>query len=414
MNNPGHFSSLCVLGLGYIGLPTAAMFATHGVDVIGVDVNPQVVDGVNRGATHIVEPELATLVERAVDSGRLRAVATPQIADAYLIAVPTPLTGDHRPDLRHVRAALTAIAPLLKAGDLLILESTSPVGTCEQLLAWLAEQRPDLSLPGDAATSDINLAYCPERVLPGRIVRELVETDRIIGGITPACARRAADLYRLFVQGDLHCTDVRTAEMVKLSENAFRDVNIAFANELSIICDRSGINVGELIKLANRHPRVDILQPGCGVGGHCIAVDPWFIVDQSPNEARLIRTARQVNDDKPDWVASKVEQAIQTLNQPSGKLSIACFGLTYKADSDDLRASPALKVAQTLAAKFPQQVVVVEPNLDLLPQSLADCGVRLVSGTDALKCRILVKLVNHKEFGELLWPVNTEQRIVAV
>lgn len=409
-----NFSSMCVLGLGYIGLPTAAMFAAHGIDVIGVDIDPQVVDGVNRGQIQIVEPELAEWVRQAVDAGRLRATTCPQVADAYLIAVPTPLSEDRRPDLRHVRAAALAIAPLLKAGDLLILESTSPVGTCQQLLTWLSEQRRDLVMPGDTMAADINLAYCPERVLPGRIVRELVESDRIIGGITPACGQRAAALYRLFVAGEMLCTDARTAEMVKLSENAFRDVNIAFANELSMLCEPLGIDVDTVIKLANRHPRVDILQPGCGVGGHCIAVDPWFIVDSSPTEARLIRTARDVNDHKPRWLVEQVEQRIQALSLADEEWSIACFGLSYKADSDDLRESPALKIALALALRYPGRVRVVEPHLAELPPTLVEQGIRLVSSEQGLICRILLRLVAHRQFQQLPWPQYGRQIIIDV
>lgn len=417
MTNPAAISSVCIVGLGYIGLPTAAMLASCGIDVIGVDVNLPLVEAINAGKHRVLEPDLQGLLNRALASGKLRATTTPQAADAFLIAVPTPLTPDRRPDLQHVYAAVAAVAPHLKIGDLLIVESTSPVGTCEKVLDRLAVARPDLRLPQlNGEAGDIYLAYCPERVLPGQIVNELAQTDRIIGGITATCAERAAGLYRLFANGELLLTDARTAEMVKLSENAFRDVNIAFANELSMICDQLDIDVGELIKLANRHPRVNILQPGCGVGGHCIAVDPWFIVDQSPEQARLIRSARQVNDDKPYWVVGKVDQAVQELSRlmACSEITIACFGLAYKADSDDLRESPAVKIVQILAAKYPGQVVAVEPNLSTLPQALTELGVRLVSIDEALRCRVLLRLVGHREFGDCEWPVAFGQRIVIV
>src|SRR5688572_5896801 len=343
------FKVVSIVGLGYIGLPTAAMFASKKIKVVGVDINQHAVDTINRGAIHIVEPELDLLVHAAVSQGYLRAATRPEPADAFLIAVPTPFKADHEPDLRYVKAATTSIAPVLKKGDLVILESTSPVGTTEQLAQWLADARPDLSFPHQAAEqADVNVAYCPERVLPGKVVHELVSNDRVIGGMTRRCSQRATELYQAFVEADCIPTSARTAEMCKLTENSFRDVNIAFANELSIICDKLGINVWELIKLANRHPRVNILQPGPGVGGHCIAVDPWFIVDSAPEEARLIRTAREVNNSKPHWVMDKVEEAIEqaTADGKQGKdLTIAVFGLAFKPDIDDLRESPALDIA---------------------------------------------------------------------
>uniref|UniRef100_UPI0035A14F2F UDP-N-acetyl-D-mannosamine dehydrogenase n=1 Tax=Glaesserella sp. TaxID=2094731 RepID=UPI0035A14F2F len=294
------FNRISVIGLGYIGLPTAAAFALHGVNVIGVDVNQHTVDTINQGKIHIVEPELEVAVHLSVTNGRLIATLTPEPAEAFLIAVPTPFKGDnYEPDLSYIEAASRAIAPVLKKGNLVILESTSPVGATEQMAEWLAHIRPDLTFPQQAGEdSDIRIAHCPERVLPGQVMRELVENDRIIGGMTDKCAEQAVRLYKTFVKGDCIVTNSRTAEMCKLTENAFRDVNIAFANELSIICDRLGINVWELISLANRHPRVNILQPGCGVGGHCIAVDPWFIVNKTPDLAKLIHTARLVNDGK--------------------------------------------------------------------------------------------------------------------
>lgn len=297
-----NFDTISVIGLGYIGLPTAAVIASRQKKVIGVDVNEHAVDTINCGDIHIVEPELDIVVRAAVTEGYLKATTKPQPADAFLIAVPTPFFSDsegknHKADLSYIEAASKALAPVLKAGDLVVLESTSPVGATEKMAAWLADARPDLTFPQThGESSDIRIAHCPERVLPGHVVRELVENDRVIGGMTPRCSEAAAALYKIFVEGECLVTTARTAEMAKLTENSFRDVNIAFANELSIICEKLGINVWELISLANRHPRVNILQPGAGVGGHCIAVDPWFIVDSCPEEARLIRTAREVND----------------------------------------------------------------------------------------------------------------------
>ena len=282
-----NFKTISIIGLGYIGLPTAAVFASRKIKVIGVDVNQKTVDTINRGQIHIVEPDLDMVVHAAVTEGYLRATTQPEPADVFLVAVPTPFKGDHEPDLAYIEAASKSIAPVLKRGDLVILESTSPMGATEQMAAWMAESRPDLTFPqGHGEDSDIRVAHCPERVLPGHVLRELVQNDRVIGGMTPRCSAAAAALYKIFVRGECVITDARTAEMCKLTENSFRDVNIAFANELSIICDKLGINVWELIKMANRHPRVNILQPGPGVGGHCIAVDPWFIVSAAPEEAR--------------------------------------------------------------------------------------------------------------------------------
>ena len=352
MNQP--FETISIVGLGYIGLPTAAVFASRKIQVIGVDVNQHAVDTINRGEIHIVEPDLDMVVHAAVTEGYLRATTKPEPADAFLIAVPTPFksgpSGDHEPDLAYIEAASKSIAPVLKKGDLVILESTSPVGATEQMAAWLAEARPDLTLPANPRRSaDIRVAHCPERVLPGHVLRELVQNDRVIGGMTPKCSEAAARLYKTFVQGECVITNARTAEMCKLTENSFRDVNIAFANELSIICDKLDINVWELIKLANRHPRVNILQPGPGVGGHCIAVDPWFIVSAAPEEARLIRTAREVNDSKPEWVIEKVKLAVAEYlmanpDKTAKDVTIACFGLAFKPDIDDLRESPPFRL----------------------------------------------------------------------
>jgi len=398
------FQTISVIGLGYIGLPTAAVFASRKKRVIGVDVNQKAVDTINRGEIHIVEPDLDMVVHAAVTEGYLRATTTPEPADAFLIAVPTPFKGDHEPDLSYIESASKAIAPVLKKGDLVILESTSPVGATEQMAAWLAETRPDLSFPQmHGEESDIRIAHCPERVLPGHVLRELVQNDRVIGGMTPKCSAAAAALYKIFVEGECVITNARTAEMCKLTENSFRDVNIAFANELSIICDKLDINVWELIRLANRHPRVNILQPGPGVGGHCIAVDPWFIVSKTPEEARLIRTAREVNDSKPEWVINKIKQAVaeyltENTDKTAKDVTIACFGLAFKPDIDDLRESPALAITQRIAEEHPGPVLAVEPNIKTLPENL-HTRLQLNNMTEAVTlAHIGVLLVDHREF----------------
>jgi len=396
------FETISVIGLGYIGLPTAAVFASKGKKVVGVDINARAVETINRGAIHIVEPDLDQVVHAAVTRGDLRATTQPEAADAFLIAVPTPFKDDHQPDLRFVKAAAESIAPVLKKGDLVILESTSPVGSTEQMADWLAAARPDLRFPQHGETPDIFVAYCPERVLPGQVMVELINNDRVIGGMTPACSARASELYRLFLKGECVETNARTAEMCKLTENSFRDVNIAFANELSLICADQGINVWELIALANRHPRVNVLQPGPGVGGHCIAVDPWFIVAQNPELARLIRTAREVNDAKPQWVLDQVKTALADCLTQTGKrasdITIACFGLAFKPNIDDLRESPAVGVAQKIAEWHSGTTWVVEPHIEQLADSLAD-KAELVSCEQALaQADILVMLVDHRAF----------------
>ncbi|WP_242113104.1 UDP-N-acetyl-D-mannosamine dehydrogenase [Luteimonas aquatica] len=407
------FNTVSVIGLGYIGLPTAAAFASARVRVIGVDINRHAVDTINRGEIHIVEPDLDVSVRAAVAGGFLRASTTPEPADAFLIAVPTPFKDDHVPDLGYIEAAAKAIAPVLKRGDLIVLESTSPVGATQQLAGWLAQARPDLRFPqpGREGEIDVNLAYCPERVLPGHVMRELVENDRVIGGLTPACSQRARELYGIFVRGECIVTDAGTAEMCKLTENAFRDVNIAFANELSVICDKLKINVWELIRLANRHPRVNILQPGPGVGGHCIAVDPWFIVDSAPEQARLIRTAREVNNDKPAWVMSKVDEAIAQAKAEGKRgedLTIAVFGLSFKPDIDDLRESPALEIATELAERHPGRVLAVEPHIHELPAQL-NSGKAVLTDlpTASERADIAVLLVDHKAFKAHAMPERT-------
>lgn len=396
------FETISVIGLGYIGLPTAAVFASKGKKVVGVDINARAVETINRGAIHIVEPDLDQVVHAAVTRGDLRATTQPEAADAFLIAVPTPFKDEHQPDLRFVKAAAESIAPVLKKGDLVILESTSPVGSTEQMADWLAAARPDLRFPQHGDTPDIFVAYCPERVLPGQVMVELINNDRVIGGMTPACSARASELYRLFLKGECVETNARTAEMCKLTENSFRDVNIAFANELSLICADQGINVWELIALANRHPRVNILQPGPGVGGHCIAVDPWFIVAQNPELARLIRTARDVNDAKPQWVLDQVKTALADCLTQTGKrasdITIACFGLAFKPNIDDLRESPAVGVAQKIAEWHSGTTWVVEPHIEQLADALADKAVLVSAGQALEQADILVMLVDHRAF----------------
>ncbi|MUT69303.1 UDP-N-acetyl-D-mannosamine dehydrogenase [Stutzerimonas frequens] len=400
------FETISVIGLGYIGLPTAAVFASRKKKVIGVDVNQKAVDTINRGEIHIVEPDLDMVVHAAVTEGYLKAVTIPEPADAFLIAVPTPFKGDHEPDLSYIESASKAIAPVLKKGDLVILESTSPVGATEQMAEWMAEARPDLTFPQThGEESDIRVAHCPERVLPGHVLRELVQNDRVIGGMTLKCSEKAAALYKTFVEGECVVTNARTAEMCKLTENSFRDVNIAFANELSIICDKLDIDVWELIRLANRHPRVNILQPGPGVGGHCIAVDPWFIVSKTPEQARLIRTAREVNDSKPEWVIEKVKLAIADFllanpHKTAGSVVVACFGIAFKPDIDDLRESPSLDIALRLREELVGSVYVVEPNIDYLPEALTVLELKGIS--EALnEADIIVMLVDHSQFKQI-------------
>lgn len=406
------FRRISVIGLGYIGLPIAAMFALRKVEVVGVDINQHAVDTINRGEVHIFEPDLEAVVREVVREGHLRATTVPEPADVFLIAVPTPFQGEtHDPDLRFVRAAACSIAPMLERGNLVILESTSPVGTTQAMADWLAEARPDLSFPQTAGdVSDIRIAHCPERVLPGNIMQELIANDRVIGGMTPACSSRAVALYRLIVKGDcVVATSPRVAEMTKLAENSFRDVNIAFANEVSLICDDLDINVWELVALANRHPRVNILQPGPGVGGHCIAVDPWFIAASAPARARLIRTAREVNDSKPAWVLGKVcaaieAQRLQGAGRSAGEITVAIYGLAFKPNIDDLRESPALKIARGLAAVHEGPLLIVEPNISTLPDGLA--AARLTSLEEARSADVHVMLVDHRSFKEALRPAG--------
>jgi UDP-N-acetyl-D-mannosaminuronic acid dehydrogenase len=388
-----------MVGLGYIGLPTAAVFAKHGLRVKGFDISEYAVNTINQGKIHIEEPGLEELVKEVVDAGMFSAYTTPQEADAFIMAVPTPFKGnDHEPNLDYIESATRSLAKVLKKGDLVILESTSPVGTTEKMSAWLAEERPDLTFPHQVGEdSDIRVAHCPERILPGQMIRELVENDRVVGGITPKCTKAASDLYKTFVKGECVETTARVAEMSKLTENAFRDVNIAFANELSLLCDKMGISVWELIEMANKHPRVNILQPGCGVGGHCIAVDPWFIVHAFPHDAHLIKTAREINDGKPLYVISKVKEAIKDISNPK----VACLGLAFKPDIDDLRESPALDITKMLSDEG-YEILAVELNIKELPKVLENRkNVKLVSLEDALKeADVIAVLVNHKEFNK--------------
>lgn len=389
---------VAVLGLGYIGLPTAATLATRGVDVLGVDVDPGVVAAVNRGEALVVEPDLAVTVSGSVSVGRLRAATEPGEADAYVIAVPTPVRAGGDPDLSHVMAATDSLAAVLQPGAVVILESTVPPGTTRRVSERLAARRPDLVFPHeDSRLPDVHIAHCPERVLPGRIMIEIVTNDRVVGGLTPACAERAAELYRLFCHGAILLTDAGSAEMSKLAENAYRDVNIAFANELAVVCEKLRLDVWEVIAMANRHPRVAILNPGPGVGGHCIPVDPWFIAAAAPDETRLIRTARAVNDERPHRVVDQVVGRAERMLSPT----VACLGLAFKADVDDLRGSPALEIVTALAARLPQdRILVVEPHVDVLPAQLAGlANVEAAGLTDALdRADVVVALVDHSAF----------------
>lgn len=377
---------ICVIGLGYIGLPTASLLGTKGYEVFGVDTSAHVVDTINQGKIHIVEPDLDILVKSAVQAGNLKAGLQPQEADVFIIAVPTPFRDGHEPDLSYVEAATRMIAPYVKPGNLVILESTSPVGTTDGVVGRILEET------GLDIEKDVFVVHCPERVLPGRILTELVENDRIVGGTNELATQKAVEFYQTFVRGEVIATDSRTAEMTKLTENSFRDVNIAFANELSIICDKEGISVWKLIALANRHPRVSILNPGPGVGGHCIAVDPWFIVARAPDHARLIRTAREVNDSKPEWVIAKVKASADRFKKPV----IGCLGLAFKADVDDLRESPSVDIVRKLKKQNIGEILVSEPTLtkhtefDLLPYE------DVIERSD-----IVLLLVDHKQFRKL-------------
>lgn len=384
-----------VIGMGYIGLPTATILAEHGFRVHGTDVDSAVVSSLQSGTVPFAEPDLAAHVERAIRTGALTAGNQPVDADAFVIAVPTPCAPDRTPDVSSIEAATRTVAPHLRPDALVILESTSPPGTTERIGHWIRDFRPDLVDEGDGSLG-VHIAHCPERVLPGRIMVELITNDRIIGGVTPQAAARAKSLYSTFCDGQIHLTDARTAELAKLIENSYRDVNIAFANELSLIADRLDVDVWEVIELANRHPRVNVLQPGPGVGGHCIAVDPWFVVDAAPDVARLIRTAREINDAKPSWVVAKVRAAVAGLKSPV----IAALGLTFKPDVDDLRESPARQIVASIADEFPGgRILVVEPNITSLPKELENRrNVELASLHDVAVADLVLLLVDHRDF----------------
>lgn len=396
----GEFQKICVIGLGYVGLPTAAVFASRGVEVLGVDTNVRAVELINDGKVHIVEPDLDILVKGAVAAEKLSARTKPESADAYIIAVPTPFTNGKKPDLSYVKSAVESLSAVIKKGDLVIIESTCPVGTTDGASTWLADACPDLTFPHTAGDeADVQVAHSPERVLPGRVLIELVRNDRVVGGVSPNCARRAALLYKIAVEGDCLLTTARTAELVKLSENAYRDVNIAFANELSLVADKLGIDAWEAVRLANHHPRVNILNPGPGVGGHCIAVDPWFIVDSAPDETPLIQAARHVNDGKPSHIAKAVRKAAAELNTSK----IACLGLAYKADIDDMRESPSVDVVADLAEAGDLQISVVEPHCVTLPARLQNLDLVTLADLDTAlaEADVVVLLTDHRLFAAL-------------
>ncbi|PEC56413.1 UDP-N-acetyl-D-mannosamine dehydrogenase [Bacillus cereus] len=402
---------ICVMGLGYIGLPTASLLATKGFQVHGVDVNETAVEMINSGKVHIYEPDLDILVKAAVQSGKLKASLQPEEADVFILAVPTPFKDGHKPDLTYVEAAAKTIAPVIKNGDIIILESTSPIGTTEKVSEWILEERSDLTTSEEMHNDKgrIYVAHCPERVLPGHILKELVENDRIIGGLDKESTKRTVEFYKQFVKGQILDTNARTAEMAKLTENSFRDVNIAFANELSLICDKLDINVWELIRLANRHPRVNILQPGPGVGGHCIAVDPWFIVDAAPNEAKLIHAARNVNDYKPKHVVEKIKEKADRFKNPI----ITCLGLAFKANIDDLRESPAVEIVKELNEQKIGKLLVVEPHVNQLPESLRKESIELANLSVALlKSDIILILVDHDVFKEIDYSKLQEKIVI--
>ena len=393
---------ICVIGLGYVGLPTASLLANRGFDVCGVDIDAPIVHTLNRGEVYIQEPDLDILVRSGVNSGNLKGSLFPEPADIFILAVPTPVKEKHKPDISYLEAATEAIAPYLKSENLIIIESTSPAGTTEKITDLINKLRPELD--------PIYVAYCPERVLPGRILEELIGNDRIVGGINPVSTQKAIAFYQTFVKGEIFGTNARTAELVKLSENAFRDVNIAFANELSLICEELKVNVWELLELANRHPRVNILKPGPGVGGHCIAIDPWFIVDSTPQHAQLIRTAREVNDSKPAYVVDKVKKAAKSIEMPI----ITCLGLAYKPNIGDLRESPAIEIVQELAKQQLGKIIVVEPYIKSLPPSLDNLiNLEFINLEIAIeKADIIVLLVAHHDFIHLDYKVLSNKIII--
>ncbi|MDM5211547.1 UDP-N-acetyl-D-mannosamine dehydrogenase [Peribacillus sp. NJ4] len=398
---------VCIVGLGYIGLPTAAVLADKGFLVHGVDVNEEAINLINNGEVHIYEPDLEKVVKKVVTAGKLSADIDPIKADVYILAVPTPFKEDHKPDLAYVESATKSIIPYIEPGNLIILESTSPIGTTDKIVELILNERTDLSID-EKSSSQIFVSHCPERVLPGKILKELIENDRIVGGINKMSTQKTAEFYESFVDGKVLQTNAKTAELSKLTENSYRDVNIAFANELSMICDDLDIDVWELIKLANHHPRVNILQPGPGVGGHCIAVDPWFIVDAAPEKSKLIHTARNVNDSKPIFVINKVKEAADKFKSAT----IACLGLSFKANIDDLRESPAIEIVKELSKESNYNILIAEPHISELPSSLNKLNVSLVSTEEAIKqANLIVLLVDHDYF-KLIDNLDLQDKIV--
>lgn len=388
---------VCVIGMGYIGLPTCALIASRGISVVGVDVNQEVVDSVNRGKVHIVEPDLDGLVQKMVSNGMVRGATDAVPADGFIITVPTPMDQNFKPDVQYIFDAARGIAPQLQKGNLVILESTSPVGTTLKLSKLFGELRPDLTFPHTkGADADVQVAYSPERVLPGKILTELVQNDRSVGGLSSRCSEAAESLYSSFVQGKIVRTTAETAELVKLAENAFRDVNIAFANELATVCNLLDLNAWSVIELANRHPRVSILQPGPGVGGHCIAVDPYFVIAAAPDDTPLMQAARHVNSTRPNQVVEEVLQHAKGIKEPK----IACLGLAFKANIDDLRESPAVEIVTSLAERNVGRIFASEPNIDRLPDSMAHLGVEFLDPLSAIDAAdIVVLLVDHRQFA---------------
>lgn len=402
---------ICVVGLGYIGLPTASLLATKGFNVHGVDVNEKAIELINNGEVHIYEPDLDILVKAAVQGGKLKSSTLPEEADIFILAVPTPFKDGHKPDLSYVEDATRSITPFIKPGNLVILESTSPVGTTEKVAQWILEERNELTISEENESKEtrIYISHCPERVLPGHILKELVDNDRIIGGIDSQSTQKTVEFYKQFVNGRILETNARTAELAKLTENSYRDVNIAFANELSMICDKLNVNVWELIHLANHHPRVNILQPGPGVGGHCIAVDPWFIVDAAPEEAKLIHTARIVNENKTVHIINKVREKAERFKNPV----IACLGLSFKANIDDLRESPSVEIVERLSAMYMGNIYVVEPHITELPEKLKGNIVKLISAKEAIhSADVVVLLVDHNFFRDIESNVLKEKIVI--
>ncbi len=401
------FKKLSVIGLGYIGLPTAVLFASKGLNVLGVDINESLINELNKGTTSINEPDLDRLLSDSVESRKFSAAMTVAEADVFLIAVPTPFkmkdSSMPTPDLTFVHNAVSSITPFLQKGNLVLLESTCPIGTTEEIAKIIQNERPDLVVPSSIdSQSDISIAYCPERVLPGKIMEELVSNDRVIGGITNKCSKKAEEFYKLAIDGNSYLTDSRTAEMVKLAENASRDVNIAFANELSMICEDSNINVWDLISMTNKHPRVNILEPGPGVGGHCIAVDPWFLISRFENKSKIMRSAREVNLDKEEWVINKINESIKEFKKTSNDITISCFGLAFKANVSDMRESPAHRIFSKLSAIHEGLVYAVEPNISNISEYPE---IKFMSADEAIsKSDIIVLLVNHNEFYSLEIP----------